>query len=128
MKKLTILLVALFTICSFAAVTMTQAEASKKKGGKVTGEVTAVDAQAKTVTVKSKDKEVTLMVTDKTMIKEGKEKKTLADVQSGVKVTAKFSEEGDKMTAKEIHIEAGKKAAPKQEMAAPAPAPAPEKK
>jgi hypothetical protein len=39
--------------------------------GKVTGKVTAVDAEAKTLTVKSKDNEVTLMVTDKMKIAEG---------------------------------------------------------
>jgi Cu/Ag efflux protein CusF len=129
MKKLMTLLVAFFVAFSFATVTMAQAPAPaakkmmrpKVKASKVTGEVTAVDAEAKTVTVKYKDKELTLMVTDKTRIAEGKAKKTLADISSGAKVTATFIEEGDKKTAKFIRISAGKKAAPKPEMSAPAP-------
>ncbi len=94
-------------IVAFGFVAMTMAEApAKVKATKMSGEVTAVDATAKTLTVKAKDKEVTLMVTDKTRIAQGKEKKTLADIQNGAKVTAIYVAEGDKMTAKSINIAA----------------------
>ena len=97
-------------IVAFGFVMMTTANApAKVMASKISGEVTAVDAAAKTVTVKTKDKEITMMVTDKTSIAQGKEKKTLADIQSGTKVTAKYVTEGDKMTASSIHIAAPKK-------------------
>jgi len=101
--------VAVFIVAfGFMMMTMTEAPA-KMMASKVSGEVTAVDAAAKTVTVKTKDKDVTMMVTDKTSIAQGKEKKTLADIQAGTKVTAKYVTEGDKMTAKSINIAAPKK-------------------
>lgn len=108
----------------------------------VTGEVTAVDAKAMSITVKGK-KDVTAVVDDKTKITAGKDKKTLADVKAGDKVTVKFTEADGKNTAKSIEIKpalAKKEAAPKAEKkeaapakkeaapaAAPAPAPAPKK-
>jgi Cu/Ag efflux protein CusF len=107
MKKLMMAITLFVVAFSFAAMTM--AEAPKAKASKVSGEITAVDAAAKTVTVKGKDKDVTLMVTDMTKIMHGKEKLALADIQVGAKVTAIFVEDGDKMTAKSIHIAAAKK-------------------
>jgi len=104
MKAVVVFIVAF----GFVAMTMTEAPA-KVMATKISGEVTAVDAAAKTLTVKSKDKEVTMMVTDKTSIAQGKEKKSLTDIQNGTKVTAKYVTEGDKMTAKSINIAAPKK-------------------
>jgi len=86
---------------------------------RLSGEVTGVDAQTKTVTVKVKDKEVKLTVTDRTNIIQGKSKKRLVDIQTGAKVVAfAIVEEGDKMTAKFISI-----AVEKEPTSAPAPAP-----
>ncbi len=112
MKKLMMAIAVLAFAFSFLAVTMAQTPApaekkmtaAKEKTSRVSGEVSTIDAQAKTVTVKAKGIEVTLMVTDETSITQGKEKKTLADIQSGAKVTAIFIEEGDKMIAKSIRI------------------------
>ncbi len=112
MKKLMMAIAVFVFAFSFLAVTMAQTPApaekkmaaAKEKARKVSGEVSTIDAQAKTVTVKAMGKEVTLMVTDKTSITQGKEKKTLEDIQPGAKVTAIFIEEGDKMIAKSIRI------------------------
>jgi Cu/Ag efflux protein CusF len=75
----------------------------------VTGAVVAVDAKAKTVTVKGKKGDVTAMVDDKTKIMMGKDVKTLADVKAGDKVAVKYSEADGKMTAKSIAIKPAEK-------------------
>ena len=97
-------------IVSFGFVAMTMAEApGKVKMNKMKGEVTAVDAEAKTLKVKGKNnQEVTLMVTDKTKIKHGKERKNLSDIVAGTKVSATYVDEGGNMNARDIKI-AGKK-------------------
>ncbi len=107
-------------------------KAAKKKvmHKQITGEVTAVDAKANTVTVKSKKAEVTVTVDEKTkFMPKGK---TIADVTAGEKVMVKYTEAEGANTAKSIKIEvkkAGKKKAKKAEKkkevkkeAAPAPA------
>jgi len=81
----------------------------------VTGEVIAVDAKANTVTVKGKKVEVIVTCDDKTKVMMGKEKKTLADVKAGDKVTVKYKEVDGKNVAKSIAIKpavAEKKAEP----------------
>lgn len=103
------------------------APAEKKAPAKVkqvTGEVTAVDAAAKTLTVKGKAGDVALTADDKTTVKVGKEKKTLADVKVGDKVTVRYAEMDGKNIAKSIIIKAApaekKEAAPKAEEKKPA--------
>lgn len=109
----------------------TEKKAAKKKvmHKQITGEVTAVDAKANTVTVKGKKAEVTVTVDDKTkFMPKGK---TIADVTAGEKVMVKYTEAEGVNTAKSIKIEAkkaekkAKKAEKKKEEkkeAAPAPA------
>ena len=116
-------------------------EAPKKAAKKqITGEVKAVDAKANTLTVAKDKKEVVVSVDDKTKIMAGKDKKTLADVKAGDKVTVKYEEVDGKATAKSVDIKAApakkaekkveeKKAAPaaaapkaEEKKAAPAPA------
>ncbi|HYA26682.1 MAG TPA: hypothetical protein VEE82_01665 [Thermodesulfovibrionales bacterium] len=88
----------------------------------VTGEVGAVDAAAKTLTVKGKKGDVALTADEKTSVKVGNEKKALTDVKAGNKVTVKYSEINGKNVAKSIAVtaapakmEAPKKEAPKAE-------------
>ena len=114
-----------------AAPAKEEKKAVKKAAAKqITGEVTAVDAKANTITVKSKKAEVTVTVDDKTkFMPKGK---TMADVTAGGKVMVKYTEAEGKNTAKSVKIEAAKKAAKKAEKmeekkadkkeAAPAPA------
>jgi ribosomal protein S1 len=80
-----------------------------KKVKQVTGEVVAVDAKAKTVTVKGKKSEVTALVDDKTKIMMDKEVKTLADLKAGDKVTLKYSDVDGKIMAKSIAIKPAEK-------------------
>jgi hypothetical protein len=92
--------------------------APKAKTPQYTGEVTAMDATAKTLTVKGKTDEKTFDVANVKMKKEPK---------AGDKVTVKYAEKDGKMVAKSVTIEksAKKAPAPKKEEVKPAPAPAP---
>jgi len=106
------------------------AKAEKKAPAKVkqvTGEVAAVDAKANTLTVKGKKGDVMVNADDKTSVKVGKEKKSLADVKAGDKVTVKYAEMDGKNVAKSIMVSAAPAKKEKKEMkkeAAPAAAPA----
>ena len=93
MKKALVIMVSVLMVLSVVGVSFA------KKHGKamlVSGEVTAVDAAANTLTIKGKKGEVVLMTSDKTEFAEGK---TLADVKVGDKLTAKYSEKDGKMMA-----------------------------
>ncbi len=97
-------------------------KAAPMKKGKMTsvkGEITEVDPAGNNVKVKEKDKELTINVTDKTMITAGKTKRSLADLKAGDKVVAKFTEEDGKMVARSIRVASAgkgeKKMAPKAE-------------
>jgi Cu/Ag efflux protein CusF len=76
----------------------------------VWGEVTAVDSKEGTLTVKAKKEEISLSTNDKTIIRMGKEKKTLADIKVGEKVRARYSEVDGKNLAKSISFGAMKMA------------------
>lgn len=65
----------------------------------VSGEVTAVDVAANTLTIKGNKGEVVLTTTDKTKFAEGM---TLADVKVGDKLSAKYSEKDGMMMAWEV--------------------------
>jgi len=110
MKKTIAIVLSLVLMFAFTAVTFAAEKAAAKQ---VTGEVSAVDAKAKTITVskKVKDKvEDTVIAVDDKM---------LADVKQGDKVTVKFTVADGKNTAKSV-----KKEAPAKKEAAPAAAPA----
>jgi Cu/Ag efflux protein CusF len=121
MKKIIAIAVALIFVLAFTAASFAAAKVHS-----VTGEVTAVDAAAKTITLKAKKGEVVISVVEKTSIKEGKEKKSLADVKAGDKVTVKYTEADGKMAAKSVEIKGAMMKQEKKmgEKAAPAPAPA----
>ncbi len=115
------LLVAASVTAEEAAGNEKPAMASKK--GKMTsikGEITEIDG-AGNVRVKEKENEITITVTEKTIITAGKIKRTLADLKAGDKVVAKFTEEDGKKVARSIRVATvgkggGKKpAAPKAE-------------
>ncbi len=99
---LSIMFILAITSVTFAAEEKKMAPAEKKEAApakkeekakmkQVTGEVSAVDAKANTITVKKGKKETTITVDDKTKIMVGKEKKALADVKVGDKVTVHYA-------------------------------------
>lgn len=130
MKRVLVIILAVFfalaiTSVSFAVEEKTAPAPAEKKvepakptepKTQITGEVKAVDTEAKTVTVvkKVKDKVVEVVVTvdDKTKITHDKAAKTFADVVVGTKVTAKFKAVGDKKVATSIRIKELPKVAP----------------
>lgn len=93
-----------------AAETKSAPAMKKGKMTSVKGEITEVDPAGNNVKVKEKDKEVTINVTDKTMITAGKTKRSLADLKAGDKVVAKFTEEDGKMVARSIRVASAGKA------------------
>jgi Cu/Ag efflux protein CusF len=121
MKKAIAIIVSLLFVLSVAGLSFAAEKAAapaaeksmeKKAPVKVkwlSGEVSAVDAAAMTLTVKGKKAEVALTVNDKTKITMGKEKKTLADVKVGDKVSTKYSEVEGKNVAKSIALKAEQK-------------------
>ena len=138
MKKTIAIVLSLVLMFAFTAVTFAaeKAAAPAKKAVKkqVTGEVTAVDAKANTLTVKGKKGDVMVSTDDKTAVTAGKDKKTLADVKVGDKVTVNYTEADGKNVAAKVAIKAApakkaekkeKAAAPAKKEAAPAPAAAP---
>lgn len=118
MKKTIAILLSLVLMFAFSAVTFAadKAAAPAKKAEKkqVTGEVAAIDAKAKTITVakKVKDKveETVISVDDK----------MLADVKQGDKVTVKYTVTDGNNAAKSLKkaaAKAEKKAAPAKKAA-----------
>ncbi|HUO76046.1 MAG TPA: DUF5666 domain-containing protein [Thermodesulfovibrionales bacterium] len=147
MKKAIAIIVSVLFVLSVAGLSFAAekaapapAEKAEKKAPakvkQVTGEVAAVDAKANTLTVKGKKGDVMVNTDDKTSVKIGKEKKSLADVKMGDKVTVKYAEMDGKNVAKSIMVSAApakekkemkKEAAPAAAPAAPAAAPAKKK-
>jgi Cu/Ag efflux protein CusF len=121
MKKTIAIIVSLIFVLSFAGLSFAAdkpaaekaepAKAAPVKVKQVTGDVAAVDAKAKTITVKGKKGDTVVTCDDKTKIMMGKDVKTIADVKVGDKVSVKFSEADGKMTAKSVAIKAAEKKA-----------------
>lgn len=84
----------------------------KAKSTKVTGELTAVDAKAGTLTVKAKDKEVKLTA-------EGKAKSSLEKVKVGDTVRVSYTEKDGKMIASSVSKAKGEAKAKGMESKAP---------
>ena len=126
MKKVVSIVVALLfvfsiTSLSFAVEGQKAMPVEKPKVKQVTGDVKVVDVKAKTLTVskmmKGKAEETVVTVDDKTKIMMDKEKKALADVKAGDKVTVKYTEVDGKNVAKSVAIKpAEKKAEPAKPM------------
>ena len=133
MKKTLAIIVSLIFVLSFAGLSFAADNAVEKKAEpvkaekkapvvaekkaapakvkQVTGDVAAVDAKANTITVKGKKADTVVTCDDKTKIMIGKDKKALADVKVGDKVTVKYSEADGKMTAKSVAIKMAEKKA-----------------
>lgn len=134
MKRLAVLLIAALFVfgltanqfignaAAYPGMTEKKAEPEKEPEKKatvkqITGDVTAVDTTAKTVTVKGKKAEVVVATDEKTVINIDTDKKSLADVKVGDKVTIKYTEVNGKNVAKSITVKMAEK---KAEPAAPA--------
>lgn len=84
------------------------------KPKQLSGTMAALDAKANTLTIKGKKGDVAFSTDDKTAVKINSEKKALADLKVGEKVTVKYTEADGKNTAKSITVKsAAAKASPK---------------
>ncbi len=101
---------------TFAAEQKAAEKKAPAKVNQISGEVVAVDAKAKTLTVKGAKGDVALSLEEKSSVK-------LADIKTGDRVVVKYKE----MDGKNVAISVAKKAAEKKE-AAPAAPKAEEKK
>lgn len=79
-------------------------EAKAESVKSVSGKVIAVDAQAQTVTVKSKQAEVIVSLNNTTAIMANKEKKTLADIKAGDMLRVRYAEVDGKNVAARVKI------------------------
>ena len=132
MKKTIAIIVAVLFVFSITSIAIAAEEkkaeetktAEKPKIKQVTGDVKAVDAKAKTVTVtkkmRGKAMDTVVTVDDKATIMMDKEKKALADVKAGDKVKVKYTEIEGKNVAKSIAIQPKETAAPAEKKAEPA--------
>ncbi len=97
MKKFTIVVFVMVLALSLTGV-------ASAMGHVVKGKVAAVDTEANTVTVKTRDGKVTIAVTSDTEILVGKKKKDLKSVKKGKKVTIETSMKDGKKTAVTIKV------------------------
>lgn len=104
MKKSIIILLSLLLVIAFGAMSFASEKTTSSKTRQITGNVTAIDTKTNTVTVKKKNREVTLSVGEKTKIILCTPKTTITDIKIGDKVTAKYTEADTKNTAKSITI------------------------
>ncbi|HSW61706.1 MAG TPA: hypothetical protein VLH56_00055 [Dissulfurispiraceae bacterium] len=91
--------------CSlFIALILTTGAYAKEKPRVIqrTGEVVTIDVAAKSMTVKHKTDTIIITLTDTTLVKMNRDRKTAADIQIGDRVTVWFFEK-DK-TARSIDI------------------------
>ncbi|MCG3115677.1 MAG: DUF5666 domain-containing protein [Candidatus Manganitrophus sp. SA1] len=78
--------------------------AQKGRMTSIKGEITEIDPTGSHVKVKEKNQEVTISVTDNTIITAGKIKRTLADLKAGDQVVARFTEEDGRKIARSIRV------------------------
>jgi Cu/Ag efflux protein CusF len=104
MKKLTIIFLALLLSVFFVTSAFSAEKTASSKNRQITGNVTAIDTKANTVTVEKKNKEVTLNVGEDTKIIECTLTTEMIDIMIGDKLTAKYKESGNKNTATSITI------------------------
>jgi Cu/Ag efflux protein CusF len=77
----------------------------------VTGTITGIDIRNSTITVKKKNKNVTLVINDKTVLTQCTNSPALSDIRIGDKVTVKYKETPGKNSAKSVTIRATGKTA-----------------
>jgi Cu/Ag efflux protein CusF len=104
MKRSIVIFMSLILFIILGTVVFASEKIASSKARQITGNVTAIDTKTNTVTVKKKNREVTLSVEEKTKIILCTPKTTISDIKIGDKVTAKYTEADAKNTAKSITI------------------------
>lgn len=110
MRKIAVAVIACFCILSivnlsFAGSGARMRQAMESMGGReVRGEVTAVDAKEKVVTVKGMRGPITAVCDEKTFVKIGNTIKSCADIQVGYRANMLFESEEGRNVAKSIFL------------------------
>lgn len=114
MRKAIAVVFSLLCAGLFAAASVTAEEAagdekpaiSAQKGRmtSIKGEITEIDPTGSRVKVKEKNEEITISVTDNTIITAGKIKRSLADLKAGDQVVARFTDEDGRKIARSIRV------------------------
>ena len=95
----------LFGVVAIGGAASAQPRVKEKVGFAVTGEITAIDAAAKTLTVKStNDKGVAYTVSDGTTIMSGAKKLALSDLAKGMSVVLNGQDDGTTKLATYIKV------------------------
>jgi Cu/Ag efflux protein CusF len=102
MKRTLAVALAFIFVLAATSVTFAAEKQAAPAEMKIRGNITAVDANAMTITVKGKKGIVTVVVDDKTEFKLGKDKKAMSDLKVGDKVKIFYLEADGKNTAKSI--------------------------
>jgi Cu/Ag efflux protein CusF len=103
MKKFTAVFITIFLVLFFAALPHVS-EGSSSKTRQITGNVSNVDTDNSTVTVKKKGMEVTLNMDSKTKVSECTNSATIDNIKTGDKATASYKETEDMNTARSITV------------------------
>ncbi len=103
MAKITIILLS-FILFIATGMTSFASQETSSKTRQITGTVTAIDTKNNTITVRKKNREVTLIVEDKTGIIQCINKTSITHIKIGDRVTAKYKETVDKNKAKSVTI------------------------
>jgi Cu/Ag efflux protein CusF len=113
MKKALFAVVAVAVAASFALPAFAEKEAKSEKSKSLhfVGEVAAVDAAAKTVTIKNQAGDSKTFAADKAKVATAEKKKDadLADLKVGDKVSVSYTEDGGKNVASKIGVPAALK-------------------
>jgi hypothetical protein len=124
LKKAIAVIVSVLFVLSFAGPTFARMGMKRVMESSVKdtdGEIQAVDAKAKTITVKGMRGVVTATVDERTVVKQGKEMKAFTDLKVGDKVVLTYEVGEGKYMAKTIVV-APPAVAPAEKKVAPEPA------
>ncbi|HIJ60873.1 MAG TPA: hypothetical protein HPP56_09745 [Nitrospirae bacterium] len=96
-------LILILVLLSFITNSLAQ-DKPKIKIKQISGYVVVYDNSIKTMTIKGKKAEITILLDDKTVVKENKKLKNHNDIKVGDKVVIKYSQIEGKNIAKSVEI------------------------
>ncbi len=105
MRKSVVLAMALLFACAIVSFAVAAEKKAAPASHKLTGEVVSVDATAKTITVKGKDKDVTFTLADNAKVMVHGKAGSLDQLKAGDHVSVKYTEKDGAQIAQEVHTE-----------------------
>jgi Cu/Ag efflux protein CusF len=94
----------IFAVAALFLVAFTNPALAKGSLMSLKGVVSSVDTTAKTLTVKEKKGEATIIADEATKVTMGKEKKSFEDLKAGEHVTVKYQKKEGKLLARDIAV------------------------